>query len=170
MGLCFPVSCKNFDHAGGERLALRCRVLGAAHGGFVFRQGGGGGFVDGGGGQNTRTHLRDLQGTQRGGVGRCVPRCDQPQRFGQRALAAAAREESDLTTEEYNLTGLLNYPVLARTGWITLNADADARLNGRPVFDFGPAGSGRWLAFRDAVDTVRAASFFYFNHFFILPN
>ena len=33
--------------------------------------------------------------------------------------------ESDLTTEEYNLTGLLNYPVLARTGWITLNADAD---------------------------------------------
>lgn len=38
-----------------------------------------------------------------------------------------------------------------------LNADADARLNGRPVFDFGPAGSGRWLAFRDAVDTVRAA-------------
>ena len=34
-------------------------------------------------------------------------------------------EESDLTTEEYNLTGLLNYPVLARTGWITLNADAD---------------------------------------------
>lgn len=35
-------------------------------------------------------------------------------------------EESDLTTKEYNLTGLLNYPVLARTGWITLNADADA--------------------------------------------
>ena len=34
-------------------------------------------------------------------------------------------EESDLSTEEYNLTGLLNYPVLARTGWITLNADAD---------------------------------------------
>ena len=66
-------------------------MLGAAHGGFVFRQGGGGGFVDGGGGQNARTHLRDLQGTQRGGVGRRVPRCDQPQCFGQRALAAAAR-------------------------------------------------------------------------------
>ena len=66
-------------------------MLGAAHGGFVFRQGGGGGFVDGGGGQNARTHLRDLQGTQCGGVGCRVPRCDQPQRFGQCALAAAAR-------------------------------------------------------------------------------
>ncbi len=38
-----------------------------------------------------------------------------------------------------------------------LNDDAEARLNGHPVFDFGPAGSGRWLKFRDAVDTVRAA-------------
>ena len=35
-------------------------------------------------------------------------------------------EDSDLTTQEYNLTGLMNYPVLARAGWVTLNAQADA--------------------------------------------
>src|SRR5699024_176516 len=31
-------------------------------------------------------------------------------------------EESDLSTEEYNLTGLLNYPVLAQAGTLTVNA------------------------------------------------
>ena len=34
-------------------------------------------------------------------------------------------EESDLSTEEYNLTGLLNYPVLADAGYLTLRAGAD---------------------------------------------
>lgn len=38
-----------------------------------------------------------------------------------------------------------------------LNDDADARLNGYPVFDFGLAGSTRWLIFREPVDTIRAA-------------
>lgn len=38
-----------------------------------------------------------------------------------------------------------------------LNDDADARLNGHPVFDFGLAGSMRWLTFREPVDTIRAA-------------
>lgn len=38
-----------------------------------------------------------------------------------------------------------------------LNDDADALLNGRPVFDFGLAGSKRWLLFREAIDTIRAA-------------
>ena len=33
-------------------------------------------------------------------------------------------EESDLSTEEYNLTGLLNYPVLAQAGTLTVNAAA----------------------------------------------
>lgn len=33
--------------------------------------------------------------------------------------------ESDLSTEEYNLTGLLNYPVLADAGYLTLRAGAD---------------------------------------------
>ena len=32
-------------------------------------------------------------------------------------------DESDLTTEEYNLDGLLNYPVLADVGCIAINAD-----------------------------------------------
>ena len=35
-------------------------------------------------------------------------------------------EESDLSTEEYNLTGLLNYPVLADAGYLALNAETDA--------------------------------------------
>lgn len=34
-------------------------------------------------------------------------------------------EESDLTTEEYNLTGLLNYPVLADVGYLTIRAGAE---------------------------------------------
>lgn len=34
--------------------------------------------------------------------------------------------ESDLSTEEYNLTGLLNYPVLATAGWLAVPASADA--------------------------------------------
>lgn len=34
-------------------------------------------------------------------------------------------EESDLSTEEYNLTGLLNYPVLAGVGTVSINANAD---------------------------------------------
>lgn len=38
-----------------------------------------------------------------------------------------------------------------------LNDDTDARLNGHPVFDFGLAGSTRWLTFRESVDTIRAA-------------
>lgn len=33
--------------------------------------------------------------------------------------------ESDLSTEEYNLTGLLNYPVLATAGWLAVPASAD---------------------------------------------
>lgn len=33
-------------------------------------------------------------------------------------------EESDLSTEEYNLTGLLDYPVLADAGYLAINADA----------------------------------------------
>lgn len=33
-------------------------------------------------------------------------------------------EESDLSTEEYNLTGLLNYPVLAQAGTLTVNVAA----------------------------------------------
>ena len=35
-------------------------------------------------------------------------------------------EDSDLTTEEYNLDGLLDYPVLADAGCLALNADTDA--------------------------------------------
>lgn len=35
-------------------------------------------------------------------------------------------EESDLSTEEYNLTGLLNYPVLADAGYLALSAETDA--------------------------------------------
>ena len=35
-------------------------------------------------------------------------------------------DESDLTTEDYNLTGLLDYPVLAEVGYAAVNADADA--------------------------------------------
>lgn len=35
-------------------------------------------------------------------------------------------DESDLSTEEYNLTGLLNYPVLANVGYLTISADSDA--------------------------------------------
>ena len=35
-------------------------------------------------------------------------------------------EDSDLTTEEYNLDGLLDYPVLADVGCLALNADTDA--------------------------------------------
>ncbi len=35
-------------------------------------------------------------------------------------------DDSDLTTEEYNLDGLLNYPVLADVGCLALNADTDA--------------------------------------------
>lgn len=34
-------------------------------------------------------------------------------------------EESDLSTEEYNLTGLLNYPVLADVGYVTVRAGTD---------------------------------------------
>ena len=34
-------------------------------------------------------------------------------------------EESDLSTEEYNLTGLLNYPVLADVGYLTVRAGTD---------------------------------------------
>ena len=33
--------------------------------------------------------------------------------------------ESDLTSTEYNLTGLLNYPVLANEGWLAIPAGAD---------------------------------------------
>ena len=33
--------------------------------------------------------------------------------------------ESDLSTEEYNLTGLLNYPVLADVGYLTVRAGTD---------------------------------------------
>ena len=35
-------------------------------------------------------------------------------------------DKSDLTTEEYNLDGLLNYPVLADVGCMAINADTDA--------------------------------------------
>ena len=35
-------------------------------------------------------------------------------------------DESDLTTEEYNLDGLLDYPVLADVGCIAINADTSA--------------------------------------------
>ncbi len=34
-------------------------------------------------------------------------------------------EESDLTTEEYNLTGLLDYPVLADVGYLAINSGAE---------------------------------------------
>ena len=33
--------------------------------------------------------------------------------------------ESDLSTEEYNLTGLLNYPVLADAGYLTISSGSD---------------------------------------------
>ena len=41
-------------------------------------------------------------------------------------------EESDLSTEEYNLTGLLNYPVLADAGYLTLRAVPMRRPRRRP--------------------------------------